>query len=79
VVGAEDDLLALGADSIHIFQIAARASRAGIAIAAKDMLRHRTIAAVVGMLDRASPERSARESAGGLPKLSQFRRVEHRS
>ncbi len=74
-VGAEDDLLALGADSIHIFQIVARASRAGIAVAAKDMLRHRTIAALSAALE-ASVSRSGRLDE--LPKLSQFRRTERR-
>ena len=74
-VGADDDLLALGADSIHIFQIVARASRAGIKVAAKDILRHRTIAILSSALELPS-SRSGR--ATGLPKLSQFRRVEHR-
>ncbi len=74
-VGADDDLLTLGADSIHIFQIVARASRAGIAVAAKDILRHRTVAALGAALELPS-SRSGR--ATGLPKLSQFRRVERR-
>lgn len=43
-VGVEDDLFDLGADSIHIFQITARANREGMVLAAKDLLRHRTIA-----------------------------------
>ena len=74
-IGADDDLLALGADSIHIFQIVARASRAGIAVAAKDILRHRTVAALGAALELPS---SRSGPATGLPKLSQFRRVEHR-
>ena len=74
-VGAEDDLLALGADSIHIFQIVARASRAGIAVAAKDILRHRTIAALSAALEAPA---SSSGRLHELPKLSQFRRIERR-
>ncbi|HJS87296.1 MAG TPA: amino acid adenylation domain-containing protein, partial [Acetobacteraceae bacterium] len=69
-VGSEDDLLALGADSIHIFQIAARASRAGMTIPAKDLLHHRTIAAL-----ETAATRTAGEATRELPKLSQFRRA----
>ena len=71
-VGAEDDLLTLGGDSIHIFQIAARANRAGIAVAAKDILRHRTIAALSAALELPSP---GADRSAGLPRLSQFRRA----
>jgi amino acid adenylation domain-containing protein len=76
-VGAEDDLLALGADSIHIFQIAARANRAGIAAAAKDILRHRTIAALSAVLETSTPGVDTDPAAVRLPTLSQFRRVMH--
>ena len=72
-VGAEDDLLSLGADSIHIFQIAARASRAGIAAAAKDILRYRTIAALAAILEAAMLKPVIEGPV--VPKLSQFRRV----
>ncbi len=76
-LGAEDDLLSLGADSIHIFQIAARLNRAGIAAAAKDLLRFRTIAALSAALD--NPEATTTPATlGGPPKLSQFRRTERR-
>jgi amino acid adenylation domain-containing protein len=76
-IGAEDDLLGLGADSIHIFQIAARISRAGIPAAAKDLLRHRTIAALSAALDNPDMRPTA-ATAGGPPKLSQFRRADRR-
>ena len=65
-VGAEDDLLALGADFIHIFQIAARASRAGIPAAAKDMLRYRTIDALSAALEtpQAVPQAQGTQGPG---------------
>jgi len=45
-VSVHDNLLELGADSIHIFQITARANDAGMSITAKQLLQSRTIAAV---------------------------------
>ncbi len=76
IVGAEDDLLSLGADSIHIFQIAARASRGGITAPAKDILRHRTIAGLAAFLEGEKLKPMA-DKALAVPKLSQFRRIEY--
>ncbi len=42
-VGIRDDLFELGADSLHIFQIAARATRAGMRVAAPLFFKYRTI------------------------------------
>jgi aryl carrier-like protein len=50
-VGRDDDLLNLGADSIHVFQITARANRAGLTLAAKQLLRYRTIAKLAAVLE----------------------------
>ena len=51
-VGREDDLFALGADSIQIFQIVARANRLGIGLVARDLMQKRTIRKIVaGLLD----------------------------
>ena len=50
-IGSGDDLLELGADSIHFFQITARANQEGIRIAAKQLLKYRTIAALAAHLD----------------------------
>jgi aryl carrier-like protein len=50
-VGIHDNLFELGADSLHIFQIAARAAKAGITIAPAQFLRHRTIASLLAQLD----------------------------
>ena len=45
-IGVEDDIFALGGDSILIFQITTRASRAGIRITPALVFRLRTIAAI---------------------------------
>ena len=49
-VGIEDNLFELGADSLHIFQIAARAGKAGIKIAPATFLKHRSIASLMAYL-----------------------------
>ncbi len=49
-VGIHDNLFELGADSLHIFQIAARAGKAGIVIAPTQFLRHRTIASLLAQM-----------------------------
>jgi amino acid adenylation domain-containing protein len=50
-VSTNDDIFALGADSIHIFRITARANKNGLRMAAKLLIRHRTIAALARFLD----------------------------
>jgi len=45
-VSVHDSLFDLGADSIHLFQIIARAAAAGIAITPQQILRLRTVAAL---------------------------------
>ena len=50
-VSTRNDLFALGADSIQLFQITARANRAGIRLSAKQLMRHRTIAALAAFLE----------------------------
>jgi amino acid adenylation domain-containing protein len=50
-VGIHDNLFELGADSLHIFQIVARAGKAGLKIAPAQILRHRTIASVLTQLE----------------------------
>jgi amino acid adenylation domain-containing protein len=58
-IGTEDDLLDLGADSIHFFQITARANRDGIPVAAKQLLKCRTIAGLAAHLERAEAAKRA--------------------
>jgi aryl carrier-like protein len=52
-VGRHDELFALGADSIHLFQIAARANREGMRLSARQLLDNRTVAEVAKALERA--------------------------
>jgi amino acid adenylation domain-containing protein len=51
-VGRHDELFALGADSIHLFQIAARANRQGMHLSARQLLEHRTVAELAPVLER---------------------------
>ena len=50
-VGIHDNLFELGADSLHIFQIAARAAKAGITIAPAQFLKHRTISSLLAQFE----------------------------
>ncbi len=50
-VGIQDNLFELGADSLHIFQIVARAGKVGMKIPPALILKHRTIAAVLAQLE----------------------------
>ncbi|MEA2782048.1 MAG: hypothetical protein QOK29_3592 [Rhodospirillaceae bacterium] len=65
-VGMRDDLLALGADSIHLFQITARANRNGIRLSAKQLIQHRTIETLSGHL----AEAGANASSDVAPRVS---------
>ncbi|HVV94022.1 MAG TPA: amino acid adenylation domain-containing protein [Hyphomicrobiales bacterium] len=67
-VGVEDNLFALGADSIHLFRIAAKMIEQGIGLEARHLLRHPTIAE----LALAEPEAAGKRQA--LPSLKSFRR-----
>ncbi|WP_211226137.1 non-ribosomal peptide synthetase/type I polyketide synthase [Solimonas flava] len=60
-IGVDTDLLSLGADSIRLFQIVARARRQGFAVGARDLLRLRTVARVAAQLDA---QAQARQIAG---------------
>jgi amino acid adenylation domain-containing protein len=59
-VGVQDNLFELGADSLHIFQIVARAGKVGMKIPPALILKHRTIAAVLAQLESgaASPAKA---------------------
>ena len=60
-VGIQDNLFELGADSLHIFQIVARAGKVGMKIPPALILKHRTIAAVLLQFEAgaASPAKAA--------------------
>ena len=70
-VGANMDLLRLGADSIQLFQIIARSSREGFSLTARQLLQQRTLRAVAALAD-AAPATAAPRAP--LPTLSQFQR-----
>ena len=55
----QDNLFELGADSLHIFQIVARAGKAGMKIAPALILRQRTIAAVLEQMDQGASAKVA--------------------
>jgi aryl carrier-like protein len=60
-----DDLLLLGADSIHVFQITARANKSGLQLAAKDLFKYRTLAALAEFLDQRTSGSSENDLAKG--------------
>ncbi|MGI8990876.1 MAG: phosphopantetheine-binding protein, partial [Bryobacteraceae bacterium] len=72
-VGVDDNLFELGADSIHLFQIAARANAAGLELTPKQLLQHRTLAAVAQALEIARQDGSAPRS-----KIAAVSRAAHR-
>ncbi len=73
-VGVTADLLKLGADSIQLFQITARANRAGIKITARQLLQHRNAAALAALADSGGGEAAATTANSALPSLGQFKR-----
>ena len=54
-VGIEDNIFELGADSLHVFQIAARANQAGIGVKPRQILQFRQISAVLADLATSGP------------------------
>ena len=50
-VSRDSDLFSLGADSIHLFQIAARANGKGIRLSARQLLEHRTVSELAALLE----------------------------
>jgi aryl carrier-like protein len=77
-VGVNADLLKLGADSIQLFQITARANRSGIKITAKQVLQLRNAAALARLVDAAADDVQLSGTPSGgtppLPTLGQFKR-----
>jgi aryl carrier-like protein len=73
-VGVTADLLRMGADSIQLFQITARANRAGIKITARQLLQHRNAAALAAAADQGGNEPGAAATNSTLPSLGQFKR-----
>jgi amino acid adenylation domain-containing protein len=69
-VSVHDSLFDLGADSIHLFQIIARAAQFGITLAPQQILRLRTVAALA-----AESGSTASENGGPKHKLEKIARV----
>ena len=59
-IGVHDNLFELGADSIHVFRIAARMMDAGIGLTARHLIQHPTIAALAVAAAAAEPVKSFR-------------------
>jgi amino acid adenylation domain-containing protein len=59
-IGIHDNLFELGADSIHVFRIAARMMDAGIGLTARHLIQHPTIAALAVAAAAAEPVKSFR-------------------
>jgi amino acid adenylation domain-containing protein len=73
-VGIQDNLFEIGADSLHIFQIAARANKAGITIAPAQFLKYRTIAS---LLEQLETDNTSAETA--MPSIVPVSREKYRS
>ncbi|MEK7953722.1 non-ribosomal peptide synthetase/type I polyketide synthase [Luteolibacter soli] len=71
-IGTTDDIFELGGDSILIFQISTRATRAGLAIAPAQVFRHRNIAALASDLS------SVAEPAPAAPTIQRVNRDAYR-
>jgi acyl-CoA synthetase (AMP-forming)/AMP-acid ligase II/aryl carrier-like protein len=66
-VGIKDNLFELGADSLHVFQIAARANKAGIHVTPRQILQLRTIAAIFEQLASGAPQQPQSENKAITP------------
>jgi amino acid adenylation domain-containing protein len=75
-VSVTADLLKLGADSIQLFQITARANRGGIKITAKQLLQHRCARALAAAAEAeaGAADASPGDKGAALPTLGQFKR-----
>lgn len=69
-VGINDNLFELGADSLHIFQIAARAAQAGISIAPAQFWKYRTIASLLALLEAPDAAVAGQKTAAMRPIVS---------
>jgi amino acid adenylation domain-containing protein len=72
-VGRTADILKLGADSIQLFQITARANRAGMSLTAKQLLQHRTAQALAALLDAGTAAEPG-SAKTAVPSLAAFAR-----
>jgi aryl carrier-like protein len=70
-LSVHDSLFDLGADSIHLFQIIARAASVGIILAPQQILRSRTVAAIAAETDAGTAENgSAKRTIDKIARVS---------
>jgi amino acid adenylation domain-containing protein len=74
-VSVDDSLFDLGADSVHLFQVVARANDAGIPLTPTQILAGRSIRAITAELDRSEVEKSDRD----VPELVPVSRDRYRT
>ncbi|WEX10487.1 non-ribosomal peptide synthetase/type I polyketide synthase [Chelativorans sp. AA-79] len=71
-IGVDDNLYALGADSLSIFRIAARMMDAGLPLEAKHLMRHPTISDLAGFAEEHA-QAPVNGSVAPIPSLRDFR------
>jgi acyl carrier protein len=76
-VGIDDNLFELGADSLHVFQIVARANKAGMKITPKNVLQLRTVRAIMKEVKPAN-DNSAEANANSSPSIVPVSRDKYR-
>jgi amino acid adenylation domain-containing protein/non-ribosomal peptide synthase protein (TIGR01720 family) len=69
-VGADDSFFELGGDSILAMQLVSRARSAGLHFTARDVLEHRTVVALAGVVDSASSTPVMATPVSGDPTLA---------
>ncbi|WP_431037569.1 non-ribosomal peptide synthase/polyketide synthase [Streptomyces sp. P6-2-1] len=74
-VGVDDDFFALGGDSIVAMQLVARARTAGLALAPRDVFRHKSVAGLATVATAAGPAAGAGEDTDLLA-LTEAERAE---
>ncbi|HTP31885.1 MAG TPA: amino acid adenylation domain-containing protein [Candidatus Acidoferrales bacterium] len=75
-VSIDDNLFELGADSIHLFQISARAGIAKLTVTPRQILQHRTVGALAAALENNYSEKPAGQT---IPVVRRERRYGSRS
>ncbi|GFE13224.1 hypothetical protein Sgleb_12710 [Streptomyces glebosus] len=78
-LGVDEDLFALGADSIHAIQLVSRARRQGLHLTPQDVFGHPTVARLATVAATAPAPASAEDdSVGELPETPMARRLAER-
>jgi amino acid adenylation domain-containing protein len=72
-IGAHDNLFFLGADSLHVFRIAARLIDKNLPVEAKDLLKHPTVAEIASLVDTRTAQTAATPANTSARSLRDFR------